>query len=126
MYAIHNNIGGHRAAGQHRAQQSGIAMIQRSHRVKRVRSMPRARLNGGPSLRQISIRVAQADTNPSPAGFGNQVEGAFDFRSDGHYADASVSRVPHPLEQLARRWLQQRRRMNSALRMTQKRPFEEI
>jgi len=86
--------------------------------------VPRSGLDAGERLRQSRIGVSYAHAYTSMRRDRDEFQRTFELRRSREHADATGGRVPHLVEQLYRRRLQVKRRMNSASSVTDKRTFQ--
>ncbi len=98
MNSVRDDVGGEPGIGQHFAQNSGIAMVERPHGVKGVGGMAGARGETGASRIQVGIGVAQAHTNSARGGLRDDFERARQFRRNGEHANVSPRRLPEAIK----------------------------
>ena len=67
MNSVGDNIGGEPRVGQHLAENTRIAMVERPHGVEGVRGVPRSRVHRGPGGIQVGVGMSQADADPRRA-----------------------------------------------------------
>ncbi len=114
MNPVRDDVGGEPRIGQHFAQNSGIAMIQRPHGVEGVSGMASARGDAGASRVQVSVGVPQAHANSARGGLRDDLERARQFRRNREHANVSSRRLPEAIKSGQRRSQQIFRRMHSA------------
>src|SRR5436305_12239170 len=81
-------------------------MVQRPHRIERVRRVPRSGCNSRPRCRKISIGVPNADAHTAFVRLRYEFSGACELRCHGHDPNMSASCLPELLE-CCNGWLQQ-------------------
>src|SRR5579862_679512 len=99
-------------------------MIERSHRIERMRRVPRSSLDGSLRHRHLGIGMANADANLPPRCFGDDFHRARNFWRDGQHADMSARSLPEPIENFDSRIEKILRGMYAAPLVTEKRPFQ--
>src|SRR5271154_3792647 len=99
-------------------------MAQRTHGIKGMRSVPCSRSDSAFSRGEVGVRMSQTDAHTSPHSFGNDLNGALQFRSNRHHANAAARRLPELFEQGQRGRQQVLRRVSSTTHMADEGPFE--
>src|SRR6266446_9323055 len=124
MNAIGDDIRAHATIRKHRTQNARTAMIQRTHGIKCVRSVPRSRGDSAFGRRKIGVGMSEAHANTAPRRFGNDFGRVLQFGSNGHHSNTPARRLPELLKQGQRRSQQIFRWMYPSTRMADERPLK--
>ena len=129
MNAVGDNVGGQATIREHRAQNTGTAMVEcamveRTHGVEGMGRVPRSGRDSTFSRHKIGVGVSQAHANAAPRGFGNDLGRVLQFGSNRHHPNAAACRLPELLEQGQRRSQQIFRRVYPAPRMADEGPLK--
>ena len=117
MNAVGDEVRADAAIGEHRTQNAGTAMVQRTHGVEGMGSVARSRRNAPFGGRKIGVGMPKAHADAAPRGFGDDLERAVQFGSNRHHANAAARGLPELLEQ-SQGWSEQIfQRVNPAPRM---------
>src|SRR5437016_5053660 len=92
--SVGDDVGGQMIVGENLGQNAGIAMIQPSHRVKRMSSMARAGSKSVPRRFQSRVGVSEADAHSSPCCLGDHLQCALEFRGDGDHTNVAACSLP--------------------------------
>ncbi len=122
--AVGNDLGGKARVGEHGAENAGLAMVERAHGVKGVRSMAGASGNAGFGFLARGVGMAEADADTFRARIGDHGWSVLGLGSNGHHLDVAARGLPELLEELDGGLLDVFRRMHAFFRVADERTFE--
>ena len=103
MNAVGDDVGGHAIIGEDRTENTGIAMVERSHGIERVGSMSCPSIDSAFGSLKIGVGVSETYTNASTGSLGDHLGRTIQFRSDGHHANLATRGLPEAFEERKRR-----------------------